>query len=345
MSGKPLLASLAVALVVALGIGATLLLNPQPRTVADPVVSAPHANASAPADARTQQARTTNASLSQTPVAALADPGPLPPSLQGSRPDVRLQVDANGNLRIAEDILRIFDFYLSGLEEEDIATVLARIHRDLAAQLQGPALAQARDLLRRYVDYRIALQDLPQAGSELDLAQLRSRLDAVTALRNQYFSAEEASTFFARESAEDHYMLQRLAITRDATLPADQQQQALAELENQLPDELRESRASASRYAELYDTTSSMQANGASAEEIRLVREKALGSAAADSLAELDQQHAAWDRRLADYASERNKLRGAGLSAADLQSALLDLQSSRFDELERKRVQALDADL
>lgn len=345
MSGKTLVASLAVALVVASGIGATLLLNPQPSVVAGPVVSAAPPDATAHTDARTQHARTTNASFSQTPVTALADPGPLPPSLRGSRPEVRLQVDANGNLLIAEDILRIFDFYLSGLEEEDIATVLARIHRDLAAQLQGPALAQARDLLRRYVDYRIALQDLPQAGAELDLAQLRSRLDAVTALRNQYFSTEEASAFFARESAEDHYMLQRLAITRDTTLAPEQQQQALSELDSQLPDDLRESRASASRYADLYDTTSSMQANGASAEDIHRVREKALGSAAANSLADLDQQHAAWDHRLAEYASERNKLRAAGLSATDLQSALLDLQSSRFDELERKRVQALDADL
>lgn len=345
MSGKTLFASLAVALVVAAGIGATLLLNPEPVVVADPVASASPPEVGVPTDARTQQARTTNASLSQTPITALTDPGPLPPSLQGSRPEVRLQVDPDGNLRIEEGLLRIFDFYLSGLEEEDIATVLARIHRDLATQLQGPALAQARDLLRRYVDYRIALQDLPQAGTELDLAQLRSRLDAVTALRDQYFSAEESAAFFARESAEDHYMLQRLTITRDATLAPEQQQQALSELENQLPEDLRESRANASRYAELYDATSAMQANGASAEEIRQVREKALGSAAADSLAELDQQHAAWDRRLADYASERNKLRAAGLSAADLQSALLDLQSSRFDELERKRVQALDADL
>lgn len=345
MPGKPLLASLTMVIVITIGIGATLLLNPEPIVVANPAVSAAQPVSAPRNDVRTQQARAANASLAQAPAATLADPGPLPPSLQGSRPDVRLQVDANGNLHIDEGILRIFDFYLSGLEEEDITTVLARIHRDLVAQLQGPALAQARDLLRRYVDYRIALQDLPQAGSELDVAQLRSRLDAVTALRNQYFSAEESRVFFARESAEDHYMLQRLAITRDATLPADQQQQALAELENQLPDDLRESRASASRYAELYDTTSTMQANGASAEEVRQVREKALGSAAADSLAELDQQHAAWDRRLADYAGERNRLRAAGLSAADLQSALLGLQSSRFDELERKRVQALDADL
>src|SRR6218665_3244853 len=116
MSGKTLFASLAVALVAAAGIGATLLLNPDPVVVAAPVASASPPEVGVPTDARTQQARTTNASLSQTPITALTDPGPLPPSLQGSRPDVHLQVDADGNLRIEEGLLRIFDFYLSGLE-------------------------------------------------------------------------------------------------------------------------------------------------------------------------------------------------------------------------------------
>jgi lipase chaperone LimK len=49
--------------------------------------------------------------------------------------------------------------------------------------------------------------------------------------------------------------------------------------------------------------------------------------------------------RLADYAAERNRLREAGLSDSQLQAAISELQASRFDELERLRVQALDADL
>ena len=60
---------------------------------------------------------------------------------------------------------------------------------------------------------------------------------------------------------------------------------------------------------------------------------------------QLDQQQAQWQQRLSDYANERDRLRAAGLSQTDLDNALSELQTSRFDELERKRVQALDADL
>jgi lipase chaperone LimK len=88
-----------------------------------------------------------------------------------------------------------------------------------------------------------------------------------------------------------------------------------------------------------------MQAEGASAEEIRQLREQSLGSAAADNLAQLDQQQAEWRQRLSDYAAERDRLRSAGLSQGELDNAIAELQNSRFDERERMRVNALDADL
>ena len=83
-------------------------------------------------------------------------------------------------------------------------------------------------------------------------------------------------------------------------------------------------RAESMRHGELYAATLTLQDQGASAEEIRQLREQALGSAAADALADLDRQQAAWQRRLSDYAYE---------------------QASRFDERERLRVQALDPEL
>ncbi|MBC9250326.1 hypothetical protein A9179_08590 [Pseudomonas alcaligenes] len=344
MSGKFLLSAAAVTGLCALTVAITLLLDPAAAPLQAPV-AAPAANRPAPTDTRSVQASATNASLYHTPAAQLADPGPLPASLQGSSHDVQLRVDAQGRLLVEGSLLRLFDFYLAGLEEEGLDKVLTRIHRDLAAQLHEPALGQARDLLQRYVDYRIALQGLPGGDGTLEAGALRQRLDALDAVRQQYFSSEERQAFFAREDAENNYMVQRLALAQQSGLSDSQRQQAVAELEAQLPAEIREERAAATRNGELYSTVQDMQARGASAEEIRQVREQALGSAAADSLAELDQQHAAWEQRLRDYASERNRLRAAGLSAGDLQSAIAELQASRFDELERKRVEALDAEL
>ena len=99
------------------------------------------------------------------------------------------------------------------------------------------------------------------------------------------------------------------------------------------------------RHGELYAATQTLQDQGASAEEIRQLREQALGSAAADALADLDRQQAAWQQRLSDYAAERNRLRQSGLNDSQLQAAIAELQASRFDERERLRVQALDPEL
>ena len=254
-------------------------------------------------------------------------------------------MDAQGNLLLQADLLHLFDFYLAGREEEGLDKVLTRIHRDLATQLREPALDQARNLLRRYVDYRIALQDLPEADASLDPGALRQRLDALNALRQQFFSADEYALFFARENAEDEYMVQRLALTRQAGLSEEQRAQALAELELQLPEEVRMARAESIRHGELYAATQTLQEQGASAEEIRQLREQTLGSAAADALADLDRQQAAWQQRLSDYAAERNRLRQSGLNDSQLQAAIAELQASRFDERERLRVQALDPEL
>ena len=345
MSSRIILAALATGAVI---VGGTLLLyRPQPIPTAQsvaPSASAPLA-VTPPSDERSQQAIALNRQLRQTPAAALVDPGPLPPSLLGTSHGVTLRADAQGNLVLQPDLLHLFDFYLAGREEEGLDKVLTRIHQDLAAQLKGNALDQARDLLSRYVDYRIALQNLPEADSSMDAGALRLRLDALNATRQQYFSAEEYALFFANENAENEYMVQRLALGQQSGLSEEQRQQAVAELELQLPEEVRETRAASTRQGELYATTQAMLERGASAEEIRQVREQALGSEAANALAELDRQQAAWKQRLADYASERNRLRAAGLGDNELQSAIAELQASRFDELERKRVQALDAEL
>ncbi|MBD9416710.1 hypothetical protein IB234_19270 [Pseudomonas sp. PDM16] len=340
MSSKLILAALAAGTMV---VGGTLLLY-RPQPLPTPTSESAPLIASLPSDERSREASALNQQLRAAPTTTLVDPGPLPPSLQGASHGVTLATDELGNLVLQSDLLHLFDFYLAGREEEGLDKVLTRIHQDLAAQLKGPALDQARNLLRRYVDYRIALQNLPEADGALEPAALRQRLDALNAVRQQYFSAEEYAVFFARDNAEDEYMVQRLALGQQS-LSEEQRQQAVDELDLQLPDEIRDARAASTRHGDLYATTQTMQARGASAEEIRQLREQELGSEAADALAELDRQQAAWKQRLADYASERNRLRATGLSDTDLQAAVAELQASRFDELERKRVQALDAEL
>lgn len=309
-----------------------------------PVQPAAQAAPPVAVDGSVEQSRALNRQWRDTPVTALPDPGPLPASLQGAQHGVSLRMDEDGQLILQQDLLHLFDFYLAGGEEDDLARLLQRIHRDLAAQLNGVALDQARDLLRRYIDYRIALKDLPRMPRTLEPAQLRQRLAALDAMRRSHFSAEEVEVFFANQYAEDSYAIQRLEITR-SDLDPQRRQQALDALDQQLPEALRQARQQSTQHAELYAATRQLQAEGGSAEEVRRLREERLGSQAADALAQLDQQQAQWQARLTSYAEERNRLRSAGLAERDLQQAVDALQVRSFDERERLRVSALDSEL
>ena len=271
--------------------------------------------------------------LHSTLAAALVNPGPLPPSLIGTSQDVRLLLDRNGHFQPASDSLQLFEFYLAGIEEEPIATVLQRIHWDMAQQLKEPALGEARELLRRYLDYRIALMDLPQLAS-MDPQALEHRFNRISQLRQQHFNNTEYPLFFSADEQEDRRMLAQLANPAASA----QIQQRFAQ---QLSPEQRESRAQITRDGELYARVEQLRESGASVAEIYQLREQTLGSQAAKALADLDLQRAQWQSRLADYSSARQRILNSGLAATDQQLAINQLLTERFDPQEQLRAQAL----
>lgn len=298
----------------------------------------------ASASAKAVQVRHNNQQLSQQSAAQLAKPDALPATLQGTRHGIVLQTDANGQLRLQPQLLELFDFYFSAIDEEPVAQILLRIHHDLTQQLQEPALSQARDLLKRYLDYRLAMADLP-AGSAAPTAEaFAQHLDALTRLRNEYFSDEETQAFFSSDLSQDQFMLAQLRLSERGLNP-EQQRRELALLEASLPAEQRAVRQQVSRDGELYAATEAMRAAGASDEAIYQLRASTLDPQAASALQQLDEQRRQWQARLQAYASERNNLRQSGLSPADQQQAIDQLRAQRFDQSERLRVIALDEDL
>src|SRR5690625_4485414 len=80
-----------------------------------------------------------------------------PSSLQGTKVDGHVAADANGNLVISVGIREMFDYYLSTLGEENLASVKARIALYLEQRLPQKAALQAWDLLNRYLHYRKAM--------------------------------------------------------------------------------------------------------------------------------------------------------------------------------------------
>ena len=262
----------------------------------------------------------------------LAKPGPLPASLQGASHGVALRSDAEGNLLVQDDILRLFEFYLAAIEEESIEALLQRIQWELASQLQDPARQQANDLLRRYLDYRLALMALPQPTT-LDSHTLAAHLQQVDALRQQHFSSVEQTALFAAERAEDAHLL--------ATLQNNESPGSAAEPGEMLSVEQRLQRQQASRDAEVFEQVEQLRASGASAGQIYAVREQQLGSEAATALAQLDEQQALWQQRLQVFAAERQRIHELSLPAEEQRQAISTVLASSFDEREQLRVRAL----
>jgi lipase chaperone LimK len=292
---------------------------------------------------KAEQVRVLNRQLSQQPAAQLTTPGALPPSLQGASHGIRLQTDRNGQLLLEPQLLQLFDFYFNAIDEEPVAKILLRIHHDLANQLQGPALAQARDLLKRYLDYRLAMMDLPKERQEPTAAAFSQHLQTLTQLRERFFSAAENQAFFSSDLSQDQFMLAQLSLNERGLSPEEHLKQ-LALLEAQLPPEQRAVRQQVSRDGELYAATEAMRQAGASEEAIYQLRAKTLDPQAASALQQLDAQRRDWQARLDAYGKARDSVRQSGLSAIDQQTAINNLQASSFDEFERKRVSALDAD-
>ena len=272
-------------------------------------------------------------------------------SLQGLRHDIRLQTDSQGNLIINRDVKDLIEFYLSAVGEAPLEIILMQIQHDFAQQLQFPAKDQANQILRNFVDYKIALaEQAPSAMNhatipEYSSGMLRQQKSQVQQLREQFFTPDQYDSFFAEEDTYDNYMLDQLDISRNEHLSQEEKRIQSAALAATLPPEVKQLRESVSRFGELHQETEQLKSQGASAGQLFEVRAEKLGSEAATALAELDQQRANWKQQLNQYVEQRNLIRASDMSSADQATAIKSLIEDSFKGTERIRVRALDADI
>lgn len=271
----------------------------------------------------------------------------LPGSLAGTEVDGELEFDDRGHLKITNGVRRVFDYFLSTIGEESLETIVARIRAYIRHKLPPTAAAEAERLLDGYIAYKHGLDSLQQAqvmaGDRVDIDAVRRQMQQVQALRSQFFSAEVVAAFFGDEDAYDRYTLAKLDITQNERLTPEQRTRQLAALEQELPENLRESLKVINQYQNLESLTQDWQKRGGSAAELRQIRETVVGPEAADRLEALDQERAGWDGRMAAWFAERAAiLANRNLSEQDRQRQLNELRNSRFSETERLRVESLE---
>jgi lipase chaperone LimK len=254
------------------------------------------------------------------------------PSLQGTRPDGAVRVAPDDSVVVDEQLIALFDYYLSTIGEHSPDQVRAQIERELDRSLRPAAAAAAKRVLLRYFGYKQALAAL-EAGPELagpDATSLQRRLAALAALRARFFSQREVAAIFGREDAANADALARLRIREDRSLTPQQKAERLAALDASLPPALRESREAPLRIGRMQEAVERMRAAGADDDAIFRMRAEAFGADAAGRLAEVDREEAGWKQRIAAYLAQRRRLNDEAAVAA--------LRSRMFSEEEQRRL-------
>jgi lipase chaperone LimK len=295
------------------------------------VASAPRAQAATAPLARRETQRT-------TPLKA-DDPGPLPPSLEGTDVDGWLGIDDDGRLVVTPGARWFFDYFLSAAGEESPEHIRTRIVAEIEQRLPETGAHQGIDLLDRYLTYRERARALQESTVSDDLGERLSRLQA---LRREIFGDADAGALFGEEEQVQAVDVQRRQVLRDATLTADERQRRLEALEQQLPEAVRQARTATLAPLRLMQDEQQLREAGASAADLQALREQRFGAQAAERLAALDQENAEWQRRLDEYRSVRRSIvDNAALTPDGRARALNALLADRFTPLEQLRVEAL----
>jgi lipase chaperone LimK len=261
----------------------------------------------------------------------------LPASLRDTDVDGALHVDSEGNLLLDPEVLSLFDYFLTATGEEPEEVIRARIVAAIRERVDTRAADQAVALLDRYLDYRADARGR-RAATEAEPAAL---LAALKQLRRDHFGEPAASQLFGMEERETEVAIEEGRITADAALSPEEREARLAEVEATLPDATREARAEARRPLREQAEDDALRAAGATDEELYEHRVATVGVEAADRLAELDRQRAAWNQRVDAFREERDLIEATVPDVERRRSEEEVLLVREFTPEERLRVRAI----
>jgi lipase chaperone LimK len=277
------------------------------------------------------------------PATAAPAPAIARTSLAGTTPDGAATASADDQLRLSPALIRLFDYWLSTTGELPLAEIRAQAERDLDGRLGPTAARQAKDLLARYFAFKSALklQRPAQSGPGRGVDALRAGLRTMLSLRARYFSAEESQVLFGADDARATASLARMEIEQDPALDAAQRRARLAALDASLPADERAARDAPLAVIRLNDAAARLRAQGGSEDDVYRLRAAAVSPEAANRLADLDRDEAAWQARIAAYRAERARLLAAPDDEAR-QSSLAALRQRLFTPEEQRRLVAYE---
>ena len=268
---------------------------------------------------------------------------PAVSSLAGTTPDGGATATAADALVLDPALIRLFDYYLTTVGERPIAAIQSQVEHDLDGRLAPHAARQAKDLFSRYLQFKTALKTQRPAkptGRSVDM--LREGLRMMLALRATYFSEAESQALFGPQDAEASAALARMAVEQDPALSDQQRRERLAALDARLPASVRAEREAPLAIVRLEEAAQQIRAQGGSEDDVYRMRAAATSPEAANRLADVDREEAAWKARIAAYQAQRATVLSTPGSDADRAVAMSDLRNRLFTPEEQRRLAAYE---
>lgn len=327
---------------VLLAIGAFVAWRSSRETVATDAQTTTAAAADADGSDRTsaERAAAPSASAARDATATATTAADWPASLRDSEPDGAVTLDAGGRVSPSLELRRLFDYFLSGLGERDVAGLRALLIDHVRA-LHGDAVAaEVAALFDRYVDCQQALAAMNAPPGE----SLRARLERVRELRRRLLDPAMAEAFFGEEERYTDYTLDHRAVMADTALDDATRAERLQELDARLSPEQRARRQETNVAVLVDEQNRQFDALRLDPAQRQAEREALFGPEAAARLAQADADIAAWEARVRAYVQARDAIRTDGrLDAGARERAVAALRAGSFDAAEQRRIGSLEA--
>jgi len=265
-------------------------------------------------------------------------------SLAGTTPDGGASATADEALVLDPALLRLFDYYLTTVGERPLSAIQAQVEHDLDGRLAPRAARQAKDVFARYLQFKTALKaQRPAKAAARSVDTLREGLRLMLALRATYFSEVESHALFGAQDAQASAALARMAIEQDPALDAQQRRERLAALDARLPASERAQREAPLAVVRLEEAAQRLRAQGGSEDDVYRMRAAATSPEAANRLADVDREEAAWKARIAAYLAQRAVLLSAQTGDEERATAMSDLRNRLFTPEEQRRLAAYES--
>lgn len=266
-------------------------------------------------------------------------------SMDGTISDGNIGENTSGELSVNAELRLMFEYYLAATGEKSLNEIVTEIEKELGKKLSPKALSDAKHLLSRYISYKGALADVEKKPAQLPsnaTAAIRQRFLTMREIRKTFFSEKENNAMFGFDDAYDMDAINRLEISQNMSLTAEQKREKIDALNAVMSPALRTAKEAPYQVVKLEEVAKELRDHGASEDEIYRMRAAATTPEAAARLAQVDREESQWKLRIATYLNDKNKLTHLENGGVDQALAIQRIRDQKFTQDEQKRLTAYE---